>query len=75
MDTDKQRQCRRDDARLTESQKRVATRGAFRVANQQRMAVRRALERIRLVFFFFEGEEVCGILCVNCVIFIPYDVL
>ena len=61
MDTEKQRQRirRRDGARLTESgnarsiddivhlcQKQAATRGAYRVANQQTTAARRALEWI-----------------------------
>ena len=49
MDTEKQRQCRRDDARLTEwkCQKRAATHDAYKVTNQLRMAARRALEWIR----------------------------
>jgi len=51
MDTKKQRQRRRDDARLTESGNagwnRAATCGAYRVADQQRMAARRALEWIK----------------------------
>jgi len=42
MDTGKQRQCRRDDARLTESgnarSEQLNTRGAYRVANQQSLA-------------------------------------
>ena len=59
MDTEKQRQRRGDDVRLTESGNagwnRAATCGAYRVADQQRMAARRALEWIktseaRLVF-------------------------
>ena len=45
MDTEKQRQCRRDDARLTESGM-LASRGTYRVAIQQRTAARRALEWI-----------------------------
>ena len=53
MDTEKQTQCRRNDLRLTESvnarSDRVATRDANRVANQQRIAVRRALEWIRML--------------------------
>jgi len=46
MDTEKQR---RDNVRLTEQnrQKQAATRDAYRVANQQRMAAKRALEWIR----------------------------
>ena len=51
MDTEKQRQCRRDDARLTESgnarSEQLHICGAYRVANQQRMAAKRALEWIR----------------------------
>ena len=52
MDTEKkQRQRRRDDARLTESgnarSEQLRTRGAYRVANQQRMAAKRAPEWIR----------------------------
>jgi len=42
MDTEKQRQRRCNDARLTESgnarQKQAATRGTYRVANQQSLA-------------------------------------
>ena len=51
MDTEKQRQCRRDDARLTESgnarsEQLLVVPSAYRIANQQRMAARRALEWI-----------------------------
>jgi len=51
MDTNKQRQHRRDDARLTESrnarsEQLLVVPSAYRVANQQRMAARRALEWI-----------------------------
>ena len=50
MGSEKQRQHRHDDGRLTESGnatiKQAATHGAYRVANQQRMAARRALEWI-----------------------------
>ena len=50
MDTEKQRQRRRDDARLTESRNArtelLVVPSAYRVANQQRMAARRALEWI-----------------------------
>ena len=42
MDTEKQRQRRRDDTRLTESgnarSEKLNTRGAYRVANQQSLA-------------------------------------
>ena len=50
MDSEKQRQHRHDDARLTESRNARSeqlTRDAYRVANQYRMASRRALEWIR----------------------------
>jgi len=52
MDTEKQRQCRCDDARLTESQKRAVTRGACRVAKEQRMALQESswASKARLVF-------------------------
>jgi len=50
MDTKKQRQCRRDDARLIESgntrTEQLLSCGAYRVTDQQRMAARRALEWI-----------------------------
>ena len=47
------RQCKADQKR--KCQKRAATCGAYRVANQQRMAARRALEwigasKVRLLF-------------------------
>ena len=38
---------RREADRERKHQKRAATRGAYRITNQQRMAVRRALEWIR----------------------------
>jgi len=38
---------RREADRKQKRQKRTATRGAYRVTNQQRMAARRALEWIR----------------------------
>jgi len=44
------RQCRRNDMRLTKSEKarskQLATHDAYRVANQQRMSARRVLEWI-----------------------------
>ena len=51
MDTEKQRQRRRNDVRLTESrnarsEQLLVVPSAYRVANQQRMAARRALEWI-----------------------------
>ena len=59
MDTEKQKQCRYDDARLAESgnarSEQLPVMPTLRVANQQRMAARRALEwvgtsKARLVF-------------------------
>jgi len=49
MDTEKQRQRRRNDARLTESrnarsEQLLVVPSTYRVTNQQRMAARRALE-------------------------------
>jgi len=59
MDIKKQRQCRHNDKADQEQkrQKRAATCDAYRITNQQRMAVRRALEWIgmskgRLVFSY-----------------------
>jgi len=46
MDTEKLRQCRHNDAKLTETEM-PATRDAYRVTNQQTMAARRALEWIK----------------------------
>ena len=46
MDTEKQRQHRCNDMRLTKCQKWAATHDAYRVTNQQRMTARRALEWI-----------------------------
>ena len=51
MDTEKQRQHRRDDARLTKSgnarsEQLLVVPSTYRVTNQQRMAARRALEWI-----------------------------
>jgi len=51
MDTEKQRQHRCDDVRLTESEnarRKQLTCDAYRVTNQQRMASRRALEWIAM---------------------------
>ena len=47
MDTEKQRQRRCEAVRVRKCQMRVAIHDAYRVANQQRMAARRALEWIR----------------------------
>ena len=61
MDSEKQRQRRCDVVRLTKSLKCAATRGAYRVTNQQRMAARRALEWIRalkaLLYFRYEISD------------------
>ena len=51
MDTEKQRQCRRDNTRLTKSgnarsEQLLVVPSAYRVANQQRVAARGALEWI-----------------------------
>ena len=55
MDTEKQRQRRRDNARLTESgkarSKQLNTRGAYRVANQQSLACLSGSERRRPGWF------------------------
>jgi len=55
MDTQKQRQRRRNDARLTESgnarSEQLNTRGAYRVANQQSLAFLSGSERRRPGWF------------------------
>jgi len=55
MDTEKQRQHRRDDARLTDSgnsrSAQLNTRGAYRVANQQNLACLSGSERRRPGWF------------------------
>ena len=55
MDTEKQRQRRRDDARLTGTEsgnaRSLNTRGAYRVANQQSLACLSGSERRRPVWF------------------------
>ena len=66
MDTEKQRQRRRDDAKLTENrnarseQLSASTRGAYRVANQQSMACLSGsrTSKARLVF----GYEISDLL-------------
>jgi len=71
MDTEKQRQHRRDDMRLTESgntrSKQLHIRGAYRVANQQRMAAKRALEWIRTsksqLVFRYEISDLLFLCC------------
>ena len=56
MDTEKQRQRRRDDARLTESgnsrSEQLNTFGAYRVANQQTLTCLSGSERRRPGWFF-----------------------
>jgi len=56
MDTEKQRQRRRDDARLTESgnarSEQLSTRGAYSVANEQSLACLSGSERRRPGWFF-----------------------
>ena len=56
MDTEKQRQRRRDDARLTESgnarSEQLNTRGSYRVANQQSLAYLSGSERRRPGWFW-----------------------
>ena len=69
-DTEKQRQRRRNDMRLTESgntrcEQLLAGPSAYRVANQQRMAARRALEWIRALkpgWFLDMKYQTCYIL-------------
>jgi len=55
MDTEKQKQRRRDDARLTKSgnarSEQLNTRGAYRVANQQNLACLSGSERRRPGWF------------------------
>ena len=65
MDTEKQRQCRHDDARLTESRnagsEQLRTRDAYHVTNQQRMATMRARVNQnaegQAVFFFLNISD------------------
>ena len=63
MDTEKQRQCRRDDARLTESgharSEQLNTRGAYRVANQQSLACLSGSERRRPGWFLDMKYQIC----------------
>ena len=63
MDTEKQRQCRRDDARLTESgnarREQLNTRGAYRVANQQSLACLSGSERQRPGWFLDMKHQTC----------------
>jgi len=64
MDTEKQRQRRRDDARLTGKTPEASS--YCRVTNQQRMAAKRALEWIRtlkarLVFRYEVSDLFCSL--------------
>ena len=63
MDTEKQRQRRRDDARLTESgnarSEQLNTRGAYRVANQQSLAWLSGSERRRPGWFLDMKYQTC----------------
>ena len=63
MDTEKQRLRRRDDARLTESgstrSEQLNTRGAYRVANQQRLACLSGSERQRPGWFLDMKYQTC----------------
>jgi len=64
MDTEKQRQCRRDDARLTESgnarSEQLNTRGAYRVTNQQSLACLSGSERRRPGWFLDMKYQTCS---------------
>jgi len=63
MDTEKQRQCRRDDARLTSSgnarSEQLNTRSAYRVANQQSLACLSGSERRRPGWFLDMKYQTC----------------
>ena len=63
LDTEKQRQSRRDDARLTESgnarSEQLNTRGANRVANQQSLACLSGSERRRPGWFLDMKYQTC----------------
>ena len=63
MDTEKQRQRRRDDTRLTESRnarsEQLNTRGAYRVANQQSLACLSGSERPRPGWFLDMKYQTC----------------
>jgi len=64
MDTEKQRQCRRDDARLTESgnarSEQLNTREAYRVANQQSLACLSRSKRRRPGWFLDMKYQTCS---------------
>jgi len=63
MDTEKQKQHRRDDARLTESgnarSEQLNTRGAYRVANKQSLACLSGSERPRPGWFLDMKYQTC----------------
>ena len=63
MDTEKQRQRRRNDARLTESGntriEQLNTRGAYRVTNQQSLACLSGSERQRPGWFLDMKYQTC----------------
>jgi len=63
MDTEKQRQRRRNDARLIESgnarSEQLNTRGAYRVANQQRLACLSGSERQKPSWFLDMKYQTC----------------
>ena len=63
MDTEKQRQRRRDNARLTESEnarsEQLSTRGAYRVANQQSLAYLSGSECRRPGWFLDMKYQTC----------------
>ena len=65
MDTEKQRQRRRDDARLTESgnarSEQLSTRGAYSVANEQSSACLSGSERRRPGWFLDMKYQTCSI--------------
>ena len=64
MDTKKQRQRRRDDARLTKSgnarREQLNTRGAYRVANQQSLACLSGSEHRRPGWFLDMKYQTCS---------------
>ena len=66
MDTEKQRQRRRGDARLTESRnvrsEQLNTRGCYRVANQQSLACLSGSERRRPGWFVDMKYQTCFIM-------------
>ena len=65
MDTEKQRQCRRDNVRLTESgnawSEQLNTRGAYRAANQHSLACLSGSERRRPGWFLDMKYPTCSV--------------